>query len=407
MIPAMPAFSYEALDAAGRAQRGVLQADTPRGARSALRERGLTPLTVDPVAESGTPGRLAVRRRGLSTHQLALFARQLATLVGAGLPLEESLAALSEQDEAPRTRAIVAQLRARVMEGQTLASALAEFPESFDTVFRASVAAGESSGRLEQALSRLADDTEGRESLQRSLWMALAYPLLLTAVALAIAGGLLTYVVPQVVAVFQNLKQELPLATRILIAIADFVRHWGWLVALLAIAAVVAGRLSLRGAAVRAAWDGLKLRLPIAGRLVRAANTARAARTLATLVASGVPVLEAMQVAAGTVRNQPMHEALRRAALRVREGGGFARALAESGYFPPVAVRLIASGEKSGRLDAMLEQAARTQQRDVEGLLAALAAVLGPVVILAVGALVLFIVLAILLPIFELNQLVR
>jgi general secretion pathway protein F len=403
----MPAFSYEALDAAGAPQRGVLQADTPRGARAALRERGLVPLAVEPVAEAAPGGGIAPRRRALSTAQLALLARQLATLASAGLPLEESLAAMSEQDAEPRTRAIVAQVRARVLEGQSLAAALAEFPDSFDGVFRASVAAGESSGRLDQALSRLADDVEARESLARSLWMALAYPLLLTAVAIAVAGGLLVYVVPQVVGVFQNLRQELPWATRVLIAIADAVRDYG-LAALVALAlATIGGRIALRRDAVRAARDRWLLRLPLAGRLVRAADTARAARTLATLAASGVPVLEAMNLAAGTVRNLPMQAALKRAAARVREGGGFARALAESGYFPPVAVRLIASGEKSGRLDAMLEQAARAQQREVEGLLGALAAVLGPAVILAVGALVLFIVLAILLPIFELNQLVR
>ncbi|MFN7551068.1 MAG: type II secretion system F family protein, partial [Pseudomonadota bacterium] len=280
-------------------------------------------------------------------------------------------------------------------------------PDSFDAVVRASVAAGESSGRLDHALSRLADDAEARESLARSLWMALAYPLLLTAVATAVAGGLLVYVVPQVVSVFQNLRQELPWATRALIAMAGAVRDYG-MVALFCVAlAAIFGRLALRRDAVRATRDRWLLRVPLAGRLVRAADTARAARTLATLAASGVPVLEAMNLAAATVRNLPMQSALKRAAARVREGGGFARALAESGYFPPVALRLIASGEKSGRLGAMLEQAARAQQREVEGLLGALVAVLGPAVILAVGALVLFIVLAILLPIFELNQLVQ
>jgi general secretion pathway protein F len=403
----MPAFSYEALDAAGKPQRGVLQADTPRGARAALRDRGLVPLAVDTVAEAGSAGTVGLRRRALSTPLLALFARQLATLATAGLPLEESLAALSEADAEPRSRAIVAQLRARVMEGQSLADAMAEFPDSFDAVFRASVAAGESSGRLDQALSRLADDVEAREALSRSLWMALAYPLLLTIVALAVVSGLLVYVVPQVVSVFQNLRQELPWATRLLIAIADAVRAFGLLALVLAVAAAFGARAALRRESLRLAWDRFVLRLPLAGRLVRAANTARAARTLATLVASGVPVLEAMQLSAATLRNLPMQQAFKRAALRVREGSGFARALAESGLFPPVALRLIASGEKSGRLDAMLEQAARAQQREVEGLLAAFAAVLGPAVILGVGALVLFIVLAILLPIFELNQLVR
>ncbi len=403
----MPAFTYEALDTTGKPQRGVLQADTPRGARAALRDLGLTPLTVDAVAQAPRGGGWTLGKRDLSTAQLAQFARQLATLATAGLPLEEALAALSEADAEPRTRAIVAQLRARVTEGQSLAAALGEFPDSFDAVFRASVEAGESSGRLDQALTRLADDTESRESLNRSVWMALAYPLLLTVVALSVVSGLLVYVVPQVVAVFQNLRQELPLITRMLIAIADAVRGFGLLAAIVLLAGAAGFRIALRGAAVRATWDRLLLRLPLIGRLIRATNTARAARTLSTLIASGVPVLEAMQLSAGTVRNVPMHAALKRAAVRVREGGGFARALAESGYFPPVALRLIASGEKSGRLDPMLEQAARGQQREVENLLGALTAVLGPVVILGVGILVLFIVLAILLPIFELNQLIR
>jgi general secretion pathway protein F len=293
------------------------------------------------------------------------------------------------------------------MEGQSLADAMAGFPDSFDAVFRASVAAGESSGRLDHALSRLADDVEAREALSRSLWMALAYPLLLTIVALAVVSGLLVYVVPQVVSVFQNLRQELPWATRLLIAVADAVRAYGLLALLALVAGAFGGRAALRREPLRLAWDRFVLRLPLAGRLVRAANTARAARTLATLVASGVPVLEAMQLSAATLRSLPMQQAFKRAAVRVREGSGFARALGESGLFPPVALRLVASGEKSGRLYAMLEQAARAQQREVEGLLAAMAAVLGPAVILAVGALVLFIVLAILLPIFELNQLVR
>lgn len=403
----MPAFTYEALDTTGKAQRGVLQADTPRGARAALRDLGLTPLSVDAVAEAPRSAGWSMGKRGLSTAQLAQFARQLATLATAGLPLEEALAALSEADAEPRTRAIVAQLRARVTEGQSLAAALGEFPESFDAVFRASVEAGESSGRLDQALTRLADDTESRESLNRSVWMALAYPLLLTAVALSVVTGLLVYVVPQVVAVFENLRQELPLITRMLIAIADAVRNFGLLAAIVLLAGAAGFRIALRGAALRARFDRMLLRLPLIGRLIRATNTARAARTLSTLIASGVPVLEAMQLSAATVRNVPMNAALKRAAVRVREGGGFARALAESGYFPPVALRLIASGEKSGRLDPMLEQAARGQQREVENLLGALTAVLGPVVILGVGVLVLFIVLAILLPIFELNQLIR
>lgn len=405
----MAAYEYSALDASGRNQKGVLQADTARAARGLLRERGLTPLDVEPVSErrANAADVTSYFRRGLSRAQLAILSRQLATLVDAGLPMDEALSALAEQSDNARARALVVQLRSRVMEGQALAAALAEFPESFPPMYRATVAAGESSGRLDEVLGRLADYTESREQLTQKLWVALAYPALLTLVALAVVTGLLVYVVPQVVQVFQSLRQELPLLTRILIAIAAAVRDFG-LAALVLLALAIGGwRAALAREHVRLAWDRLVLKIPVIGRLVRATNTARAARTLATLTASGVNLLEALQLAAQTVKNQPMRQAIARAAGRVREGGGFARALGESGYFPPVAVRLIASGEKSGRLDEMLEQAAAQQAREVESLLATFTAVLGPAVILAVGALVLFIVLAILLPIFELNQLIR
>jgi general secretion pathway protein F len=405
----MAAFEYQALDAGGRTQTGVLQAETARAARAALRERGLTPLEVEAVREAAArqPMRRPWARRGLSRGALALMMRQLATLVSAGLPMDESLQALAESTDDPRARSMVVELRSRVMEGSALASAMGEFPDSFPEAFRAAVASGESSGQLDVTLSRLADYAESREALARQVWMALAYPVLLTAVALAIVSGLLVYVVPQVVGVFDNLGQKLPLVTRILIGIADFVARFGLLLLVLLALGAAGFRWALRREDVRLAWDRFVLRLPLAGRLVRAANTARAARTLATLVASGVPVLDAMQLAAGTVKPLPMQQAFRRAAARVREGGGFARALAESGQFPPVAVRLIASGEKSGKLDAMLEHAARHQAREVETLLGTLTTIMGPAVILVVGGLVLFIVLAILLPIFELNTLIK
>jgi general secretion pathway protein F len=402
----MGAFQFQALDAAGKTQAGVLQADTARAARALLRDRGLTPLEVDAVREQAVAGALPFTRRGLSRDQLALFARQLATLVAAGLPMDEALAALGESNDDERSRTVVVTLRSRVMEGASLASALGEFPDSFPDEFRATVAAGEASGRLDHALLRLADSTEARAALTRQVSVALAYPLLLSLVAIAVVSGLLVYVVPQIVGVFENLQQRLPLPTRLLIALAGGVRSFGLIALLAAIVALVGFRVALRRERVRLAWDRFKLRLPLIGRLTRATNTARAARTLATLVGSGVPVLEAMQLAAQTVRNLPMRQAVRRAAARVREGGSVARALAESGYFPPVALRLIASGEKSGRLDGMLDEAARQQANEVEATLGTLAAVLGPAVILLVGGMVLFIVLAILLPIFELNQLV-
>lgn len=401
----MPAFAYQALDANGKPQRGVLQGDTARAVRASLRERGLTPLEVTPAEEAQAARGFG--RRGLGAAQLALFTRQLATLLGAGLPIDEALAALAEQGGEERARALTVGLRARVMEGAGLAAALADHPETFPEIYRASVAAGESSGRLDTVLERLADYAESRDALRQKVLAALAYPLLLLLVAVAVVVGLLNYVVPQIVGVFTNLHQALPWPTRALIGLSDVVRGYGgWLFLLLA--ALVGGAiLALRRETVRAAWHRVSLRLPLVGRLTRAANTARAARTLALLTASAVPLLDALSIAAKVVPNLPMREALRRAALKVREGGGFARALGDSGYFPPVALRLIASGERSGELERMLEEAAKQQARELDRWLAVLTAVLGPAVILGVGAIVLFIVLAILLPIFDLNQLVK
>lgn len=401
----MPAFAYQALDSIGRTQRGVLQGDTARAVRQTLRERGLNPLEVAPV---GTQRRVAAfGRRGLSPTQLALFTRQLATLLAAGLPIDEALAALSEEGEDERSRVLTASLRARVLEGAGLANALAEHPESFPEIYRASVAAGESSGRLDTVLERLADYAESRDALRQQVLTALAYPLLLLIVAVAVVVGLLVYVVPQIIGVFANLHQTLPLPTRLLIALSEFVKAHGWLLAIGVAVTVMGLRLALRQEYAKAAWHRLVLRLPFVGRLVRATNTARAARTLALLTASAVPLLEALAIAAQVVPNLPMREALHRAAHKVREGNGFARSLGDSGYFPPVALRLIASGERSGELERMLDEAANHQSRELDRWLAVLTAVLGPGVILLVGALVLFIVLAILLPIFNLNQMVK
>ncbi len=402
----MPAFEYHALDAGGHTQKGVLQADTARSARSSLRERGLNPLQIDAVSEVIGTGRVATPRAGLSGSQLVLLTRQMATLVASGLPIDEALQALVEGSDG-RLRIQVASLRARVMEGVTLANAMAEFPQTFPLIFRASVAAGESAGKLDRVLLRLADYAETRDALRRKILLALTYPLLLTGVALAVVVGLMVWVVPQVIGVFLQYQQALPLPTRVLIAVSGFVRDYGALLAALvggAIAIVVFG---LRSESMRTRWHSSLLRLPLLGRLVRAAETARFARTLALLVGSAVPLLEALGISAQVVENRALKQALARVALRVREGQSFARALADTHEFPPVATRLIASGEKSGRLDEMLFEAAAHQERELDTVLGVAMAALGPGVILVVGGLVLFIVLAILLPIFELNTLIR
>jgi general secretion pathway protein F len=401
----VPAFAYQALDNAGKTQRGVLQGDTARAVRASLRERGLNPLDVAPVTQEQQRGGLF--RRGLSGAQLALLTRQLATLLKAGLPVDEALAALAEQNDDQRLRSLIAALRSRVIEGAGLAAALADAPDSFPEIYRASISAGEQSGRLDQVLARLADYSEARDALNQKVWAALAYPLLLTLVAVAVVSGLLVYVVPQIVGVFTQMHQVLPWPTRALLGLSEFVKVWGWLMLVLLVFAAIGGRLALRTEQVRYAWHRFLLRLPLMGGLIRAANTARCTRTLALLTASAVPLLDALNIGAQVVPNLPMRAAIRQAALKVREGGSFSRALGDSGYFPPVALRLISSGERAGELEQMLEEAANHQQRELDRWMTTLTAILGPLVILLVGAMVLFIVLAILLPIFDLNQMVK
>lgn len=401
----MPAFEYQALDAQGRQQGGVLQADTPRAARGALRERGLQPLRVEPASERLARGGWLGRAR-LKPAQLALLMRQLATLVVSGLPIDEALAALAEGSEG-RLRNQVMALRARVIEGVPLASAMAEFPDSFPALYRASVAAGESAGKLDSVLQRLAEHAEQRDALSRRVLLALTYPILLTVVALAVVSGLMIWVVPQVIGVFDQAGRALPMPTRILLALSDFTSRFGLGLLLALAVAAVASILLIRQPAVRRQVSAFLLGVPLLGRLLRALDTARFASTLALLVNAAVPLLESLSIASQVVQNPLLRGSLSQVASRVREGQGFARALADCGQFPPVAVRLIASGERSGRLDAMLSEAAQHQERELDTSLGVAMAALGPGVILLMGALVLFIVLAILLPIFQMNTLVR
>ncbi|MEW6445079.1 MAG: type II secretion system inner membrane protein GspF [Pseudomonadota bacterium] len=407
----MPAFSWTALDTTGRTRKGVLEGDSARLVRQALREQGLTPLaveqTADQVRAADRPGALARIRGRIGAGELALITRQLATLVQAGLPIETALGSVARQSEKNASRNLVHAVRSRVMEGHTLADALGEFPRVFPELYRATVAAGEQSGHLDAVLERLADYTEAREALRRKIQLALFYPGLLTLMAIVVVMGLLTYVVPQVTQVFEHLGQELPDLTQALLALSGFLREYGiWLLAGLA-AGIFLFRRALRHIAFKRRWHHLLLRLPVAGRLIRGVNTARFARTLGILAAAGVPILDAMRIAASVMDNVPMREAVEDAALRVREGSGIARALEESKLFPPMTVQLIASGEQSGRLRPMLERAASQQESELSAIIATALGLFEPVLILLMGGVVLVIVLAILMPIFELNQLVK
>lgn len=404
----MAAYEYSALDVRGRATKGLIEGDTPRHARQLLRERGLMPLDVTEVAEQRLAKASMFRRGGsLSSTELSLFTRQLATLVRSGLPLDEALTAVSEQSESRRVKRIALGVRAGVIEGNSLADSLEQFPNAFPTLFRATVEAGEQSGKLDYILERLAEYVERRQMMQQKVMLAAVYPAILTLVAVAVVVLLLTYVVPQVVEVFASIDAELPRLTTGLIALSDFLRDYGiYLLALLGIAAVVFERL-MRKDGFKRRVHRLLLRLPLVGRLARGANTGRFTRTLGILFGSGVPILEALRIGTQVVTNLPMRDAIEAAAARVREGAALSRSLSASKLFPPITVHLIASGESSGRLDEMLDRAAENQEREVETLVAAMMGVFEPVLILVMGGVVLLIVLAILLPIFNLNQLVQ
>lgn len=404
----MAAFEYTALDASGRERHGVLEGDSARQIRQLLRDQSLLPVAVAEVSDAPPPKAFSFSfANRIGTADLALLTRQLSTLVRSGIPLEEALLAVSQQSEKARVRSVIAGVRARVMEGRTLAEGLAAFPTVFPEIYRATVSAGEQSGHLDAVLERMADYTENRQVLQQKIRNAMIYPILLTVVCLGIVGLLLGYVVPEVVRVFEAGKQELPILTRILIAASDFLRSWWWLLAL-AVAGFVWGfRRWIREPAARMKWDGLVLRMPLVGRITRGNNAARFARTLSILAASAVPVLEALRIAAEVVTNAPMRRAVEDAAVRVREGAPIARSIGASKLFPPMLVHLVASGETSGELEAMLERAADNQERELDGVVNTAVGILGPVMILLMGGFVFVIVVALLLPIFQLNQLVR
>lgn len=404
----MAAFEYTALDASGRERHGVLEGDSARQIRQLLRDQSLLPVTVAEVSDAPPPRAFSFSfANRIGSGDLALLTRQLSTLVRSGIPLEEALLAVSQQSEKARVRSVIAGVRARVMEGRTLAEGLAAFPTVFPEIYRATVSAGEHSGHLDDVLERMADYTENRQVLEQKIRNAMIYPVLLTVVCLGIVGLLLGYVVPEVVRVFEAGDRPLPILTRILIAASDFLRNWWWLLALVIAGAVWGFRRWVREPAARMRWDAFKLRLPLIGRITRGNNAARFARTMSILAASAVPVLEALRIAAEVVTNTPMRKAVEDAAVRVREGAPIARSIGASKLFPPMLVHLVASGETSGELEAMLERAADNQERELDGVVNTAVGILGPVMILLMGGFVFVIVVALLLPIFQLNQLVR
>ena len=406
----MAAFEYSALNVRGREEKGVLEADSVRQVRQLLRDRGLTPLGVNPTRKkesSGKPGFLSDWfKPSLSVRERALVTRQLATLIAAGLPVEEALLAVSRQSGKPAITSMLITVRSKVMEGFSLANALAEYPRAFPPLHRATVAAGESAGHLDLVLNRLAEFTESRQESASRVTQALVYPVILFLLTLLILAGLLGYVVPDIVKVFAESGQELPWLTAWVIAASGFVADYGLLVLLLAGLLLWGLARLLRVPNIRLACDRRILGLPLAGKLSRGTNTARFAGTLSILSSSGVPLVESMRIAGEVLSNTWLRRKVSEATVRVSEGSSLSKALETCGCFPPMMLHMIASGESSGELDAMLERVAVHQQQDAELLMNVLLSLFGPLMLIVMGGAVFTIVMAILLPIINLNQLV-
>jgi general secretion pathway protein F len=408
----MPAFEYQALDARGRSKSGMLEGDSARQVRQSLRDQGLAPtqvkLTSQVSGEEPAAANFFSRffQPKLTVSERALITRQLATLIAAGLPIEESLLAVSRQTELPKTQKMLITVRTRVLEGFSLARSLEVFPKAFPELFRATIAAGESSGHLEAVLNQLADFSESQYESATRIQQALVYPVILFVLTVLILAGLLGYVVPDIVAVFADTGQALPDLTRLIIALSDFVAGYGWLVGLGLIAAGLGVRQILSLASYRLKFDQFLLRAPLVAKMSRGRNISQFASTLSILSASGVPLVDAMKIAGAVVSNTWLRAEVEAATVRVSEGSSLQAALQASGYFPPMMLYMIASGESSGELDGMLARVARYLQQDVEALLATLLSLIGPLMLVIMGGAVFTIVMAILLPIINLNQMV-
>lgn len=409
----MPAYTFEALDADGQTHKGLIDADTARAARSQLRARALVPLAVEPasaaVNDGGGKGLNITLWGGrvFNTTALGVWTRQLAGLVAAGMPLERALTALTEEAENDKVRNLVATLRGEVNAGSSFARALAQFPREFLPSYCAVVAAGEQSGQLGTVLERLADDLEAREALRNKLIAAALYPAIVTLVAIAIVVFLVSYVVPQVAGVFEGSKRALPTLTVVMLSLSGFVRQWGWLVLILLVLGFVVLWLARKREGVRLRMDEAVLRLPVIGRLARGFNAARFAGTLAMLAGAGVPILRALQTAAETLNNRALREDALDALVRVREGAPLASALAAKKRFPPLLSMFARLGEQTGQLPPMLQRAADQLGAEVQRRAMSLATVLEPLLIVGMGMIVMLIVLAVLLPIIQLNTLVQ
>jgi general secretion pathway protein F len=410
----MPAYSFEAMQADGKVRRGVIEADTAKAARTLLRTQALVPLAVNAVGGgdvSGAPKSLLQTNlfggKVFNSTRLSIWTRQLAGLVSSGLPLERALTALADEAEEEKQRNLVASLRAEVNGGSSFARALAQHPDEFSTIYTAVIGAGEQSGHLGMVLERLSDDLEERQALKSKLMAAALYPAIVTLVAIVIVMFLVGYVVPQVANVFAGTKRALPFLTVAMLAMSDLVRNYGWALLGVLILIVIGVRFALRGESFREKFDASTLNIPVVGRLARDYNAARFASTLAMLAGAGLPILKALQAAAETLSNRAMRADALDALLLVREGAPLASALAQKKRFPGLVSMFARLGEQTGQLPVMLQRAAVQLSNEVQRRAMALATILEPLLIVAMGLVVMLIVLAVLLPIIQLNQFVK
>jgi general secretion pathway protein F len=403
----MPAFEYQALNYKGQKKQGIIEGDTPKRARQLLREQGLAPTSINPIQEKGNNEKSRTKHGSANTKDLALLTRQLAALSRSGLPLEESLYVLSAQTEKKRIKKILIGVRSGVLEGKSLSLAFGQYPNAFPPLYRATIEAGESSGKLDAILERLADHLENREQITQKLQLAMIYPVLLTLISIIVVLGLLTYVIPEIVGVFDNLGQKLPALTQGLITLSNILKQYGIYILSGIVLLFVIFKLLLRIEELRFKFDNFILTIPLIGKFTRSSNTASFTRTLAILCNSGVELLEALRISGQVIPNVAIKAAVNNAAIGVREGAGLSQSLAKSKLFPPITLHLIASGESSGQLSEMLDSAATNQEREVQSFIEIAVGIFEPLLILIMGGVVLIIVLAILMPIFDMNNLIN
>ena len=404
----MAAFEYKALNTKGRQKKGVMEGDNSRQIRQRLKEQGLVPVEViETKVKNSSAGKSGTGfKRGISTKELSLITRQLSTLVQASMPLEECLKAVAEQSEKPRIRSMMMAVRSRVVEGYTLADSLADYPHIFDELFRAMVAAGEKSGHLDTVLERLAEYVENRQLMRSKLLQAMIYPIVLTVFAIGIVAFLLASVVPKIVDQFVQMGQELPTSTQFLLNASNFVQSWGLYILVGFIVLFTLFKTALKRPEFRLSWDKKVLYLPLLGKIARGLNTSRFARTLSICTSSAIPLLDGMKVAVDVMTNQFVKQEVIQAAEKVREGGSLRNALQQTKLFPPMMLHMIASGEQSGELEQMLTRAADNQDRDFESTVNIALGLFTPALIAVMAGVVLFIVMATLMPILEMNNLV-